>query len=397
MESTKRQLQKNTLFLLSGSCTIAGTLWGWLLVYILGGYEEPVFYPWFFAVVVSIAMLVAKVTDWYRLLLLVQLTLIFIVPALLQYSLGGYLDSGAVILWSMLAPIGALLFQSIRSALNWFYAFVLLLFGMYSLEVRGFMHAPFVQIDTQIIFIIFNITGIALTVFASMLYFVKQLEATYGRNKRILYSVLPEFVADRLEQNDRAFVQHVSSATILFADLVGFTQLSELLEPNQIVQLLNRIFSAFDRLVEKHGVEKIKTIGDAYMVAGNIPLPLTDHAEHIADLSIEMHKIIYAIAKEQNINLELRIGIHTGSVAAGVLGTKRMAYDLWGDSVNIASRMESQGVAGYTQVSKETAKLLEDDFVVEPRGHIEVKGKGEMLVYFLHGRRSESTITAYGF
>lgn len=397
MKTTKSQLQKNTLFLLSGSCTIAGTLWGWLLVYILGGYQEPVFYPWFFAIVVSISMLVTKLTGWYRLLLIVQLTLIFVIPILLQYSLGGFVDSGGVIMWSMLAPIGSLLFQSIRSALNWFYAFLITIFGMSFLEVNGHLPMPYVLLDSQHVFFTVNVIGMAITVFASMLYFVKQLEATYSRNQKLLHSVLPKFVADRLEENDQAFVQHVSSATILFADLVGFTLLSEQLGPNQIVQLLNRIFSSFDRLVEKYGLEKIKTIGDAYMVAGNIPLPLKDHAQHIADLSIEMHKIIYAIAKEQNLNLELRIGIHTGSVAAGVLGTKRMSYDLWGDSVNIASRMESQGVAGYTQISKSTAKLIESEFIVEPRGHIEVKGKGDMLVYFLHGRKSESTMNAYAF
>lgn len=300
-------------------------------------------------------------------------------------------------MWAMLAPIGSLLFQPIRSAINWFYSFILLVVGMLYLESNALVASPYVNLRTQQVFLLVNIVCIALTVFASMLYFVKELNSAYSRNERLLHTVLPKSVADRLGETNRAFVQHVDSATILFADIVGFTELSNQLEPYEIVKLLNRIFSAFDHIAEKHGLEKIKTIGDAYMVAGNIPLPLKDHAIHIADMSVEMHRVIYTIAKESKLSLELRIGIHSGPVVAGVLGKNRMAYDLWGDSVNIASRMESQGIAGYTQISKETATILADDFIVEPRGYIEIKGKGNMKVYFLHGRLAESTINAIAF
>jgi guanylate cyclase len=329
--------------------------------------------------------------------MVVQLSLIFVIPALMQYSLGGFLDSGAILMWSFLAPIGSLLFQSVRSAINWLYAFILLVFTMLYLENSALMASPFIDLGTQQVFFVVNLIGIALTVFASTLFFVKQLETAYSRNERLLYSVLPKSVADRLGETNRAFVQNVDSATILFADIVGFTVLSNKLAPNDIVKLLNRIFSTFDQIAEKHGLEKIKTIGDAYMVAGNIPVKLIDHAEHVADMSIEMHKAIHIISKEIKLPLQLRIGIHTGPVAAGVLGQKRMAYDLWGDSVNIASRMESQGIAGYTQISKETARVLSGEFVVEPRGHVQIKGKGDMKVYFLHGRRSESTLNAMAF
>lgn len=392
MQSQEQQLlQKNTLFLFTGFCSVAGTLWGCLLFYFLENLSLPVFLPWFFALVISICMLIAKLTKWLRLLLIVQLTLIFLLPGLLQMSLGGFVNSGGVIMWSMLAPICSLFFQSVRSAINWFYAFVLGFFTVASIESSLTTHS-FINESTQRFFLIINIVGLSITVFASVLYFVKRLEATFERNQRLLHIVLPESIAKRMGKSDKPFVQHVNSATILFADIVGFTKLSERLSPDSIVKLLNQIFSAFDQLADINKVEKIKTIGDAYMVAGNIPLPLKDHPEHIADMAIEMHRIIYAIAKEKNLPLELRIGIHTGPVAAGVIGHRRMAYDLWGDSVNIASRMESHGIAGYTQISQESAKHLKDDFVIEARGTLEIKGKGTMKTYFLHNRKSESTL-----
>jgi class 3 adenylate cyclase len=181
----------------------------------------------------------------------------------------------------------------------------------------------------------------------------------------------------------------------LFADLVDFTEFSAQIPPTKLLDLLNKIFSKFDQLSEKHGLEKIKTIGDAYMVVGGLPTPKTDHAEAIAEMALEMQREIDRFRRLDGQPMSLRIGIHSGPVVAGVIGMKKFAYDLWGDTVNVASRMESLGVAGRIQVTAETYELLKDKYCVEKRGAIFVKGKGEMITYWLTGRKICNLNTSY--
>jgi len=173
--------------------------------------------------------------------------------------------------------------------------------------------------------------------------------------------------------------------TVLFSDIVGFTKLSQTVSPRQLVDFLNKIFSGFDELSEKYNLEKIKTIGDAYMVVGGLPIPRVDHAEAIADMALDMQKFITQFNEENNIDVEIRIGINSGPVVAGVVGTKKFLYDIWGDAVNTAARMESYGVEGHIHVTSETQLILRDKFEFEDRGIIDVKGKGNMHTYFLNG------------
>ncbi|HBK95946.1 MAG TPA: adenylate/guanylate cyclase domain-containing protein, partial [Microcoleaceae bacterium UBA10368] len=168
---------------------------------------------------------------------------------------------------------------------------------------------------------------------------------------------------------------------------VGFTEISSHTSPQELVELLNKIFSAFDRLSDRYGLEKIKTIGDNYMVAGGLPMPCTNHAESIAEMALEMQQEIMKLSGECDKPLKIRIGINTGPVVAGVIGTKKFIYDLWGDAVNTASRMESQGISGKIQVSDSTYQLLCDRYLLEKRGTINVKGKGDMTTYLLIGRK----------
>jgi adenylate cyclase len=175
---------------------------------------------------------------------------------------------------------------------------------------------------------------------------------------------------------------------VMFADLVGFTKLSSHLSPAELVELLNEIFSAFDELAERYGLEKIKTIGDAYMVVGGLPMVSDNHAEAIAEMAIEIQAAIAKVRTKGDQPLSMRIGIHTGPVEAGVIGTKKFTYDLWGDTVNTASRMESQGVAGGIQVTVATYERLRDKYIFEERGVIQVKGKGDMMTYLLMNRKS---------
>ncbi|MBE9164918.1 adenylate/guanylate cyclase domain-containing protein [Tychonema sp. LEGE 06208] len=213
-----------------------------------------------------------------------------------------------------------------------------------------------------------------------------ELRQEKERSEQLLLNILPAEIADRLMRTNESPAEHFEEATILFADIVGFTGISARIEPMQLVAGLNQIFSAFDQLTEKYGLEKIKTIGDAYMVVGGLPVSRTDHAEAIANMALDMHAYMQDVENIFGESLQIRIGINTGPVIAGVIGIKKFIYDLWGDAVNIASRMESHGKPGYIQVSDATYLKLQHKYLLEPRGTIQVKGRGEMMTYWLLGR-----------
>ena len=214
----------------------------------------------------------------------------------------------------------------------------------------------------------------------------EELRILHEKADNLLLNVLPSSVAERLKSGERTIVDAIPEATILFSDLVGFTPLAATLPPEKLVQFLNEVFSEMDRLAGKHGLEKIKTIGDAYMVAGGVPDPRPDHASAVADFALELAAILPEIAKADGIPVKLRIGIHSGPVVAGVIGEKKFAYDLWGDTVNTASRLESSGIENRIHVSTETRELLGDGYLFEARGLIEIKGKSPLETYFLTGR-----------
>jgi class 3 adenylate cyclase/HAMP domain-containing protein len=217
----------------------------------------------------------------------------------------------------------------------------------------------------------------------------KELSAEKATSERLLLNVLPGPIADRLKHGESVIVDRFDAVSVLFADIVGFTSLSQKTSPEALVTMLNELFSMFDKLAEQHGLEKIKTIGDAYMVVAGIPQPVADHATALAHMALDMQRGIEDYAKQAGTPLSIRIGIHTGSVVAGVIGTKKFIYDLWGDTVNTASRMESTGLPGRIQVSESTAQLLKEQFELDERGPIEVKGKGTMTTYLLVRQRPD--------
>jgi class 3 adenylate cyclase/integral membrane sensor domain MASE1 len=214
------------------------------------------------------------------------------------------------------------------------------------------------------------------------------LEAEKEKSEQLLLNILPMPIANQLKQNHRNIADNFAEATVLFADIVNFTKLSATLSPQELVALLNEIFSAFDQLAEQYGLEKIKTIGDAYMVVGGLPFPQENHAEAIADMALAMQAEMHRFSDRHQMPFSMRIGINTGPVVAGVIGTKKFIYDLWGDTVNVASRMESQGIAGEIQVTEATYECLCDRYHFEPRGEVYVKGKGQMQTYILAGRKA---------
>jgi class 3 adenylate cyclase len=215
-----------------------------------------------------------------------------------------------------------------------------------------------------------------------------RLAEEHGRSERLLLNILPASISLRLKDRGEAIADGFAEVTVLFADIVGFTELSQTLSPAELVTMLNRIFTAFDDLAEKLGIEKIKTIGDCYMVAAGLPEPRSDHVEAVARMALGIREALDTVNRELGYSLRLRIGVHTGPVVAGVIGKRKFIYDLWGDTVNTASRMESTGVTGEIQVTREVKDRLAGAFDLEPRGAIAVKGKGTMETFLLHGEHA---------
>jgi adenylate cyclase len=216
---------------------------------------------------------------------------------------------------------------------------------------------------------------------------LRRLEFEQERSEHLLRNILPASIVQKLKAGSNQLAEAYADVTVLFADIVNFSQVSAATSPAALVRLLNRIFSTFDRLAEKHGVEKIKTIGDAYMIVGGLPTPRPDHAEAVAEMALDMQAAITRFTDPQGSPLSLRIGINTGPVVAGVIGTRKFSYDLWGDTVNIASRMEAQGLGGHIQAAPESYRRLRDSYEFTERGKINIRGRGNMPTYLLTGRK----------
>ncbi|MEX0671217.1 MAG: adenylate/guanylate cyclase domain-containing protein [Pirellulales bacterium] len=222
--------------------------------------------------------------------------------------------------------------------------------------------------------------------FAALEQSLADLEREREKSERLLLSILPAKIAERLKDGEATIAESFPAVTVLFADLCGFTEFSENVDPQHVVGLLDEIFSTFDHLANAYGVEKIKTIGDAYMAVAGLPVPRPDHAEAMALMAIGMQEAFRGVIRNRGLSLELRIGINSGPVTAGVIGRQKFAYDLWGDTVNIASRMESQGEPSRIQVSPATRALLDGSFRFANRGEVPIKGRGSLLTSYLLGR-----------
>lgn len=263
------------------------------------------------------------------------------------------------------------------------------LIGLANAEVERARSAIDLKIQTARVLVISAVIlalVVAATVAKQFASALQTLAIEKGKSERLLLNVLPPAIAQQLKEEERTIADSFPDVTVLFADIVGFTELAAQTPAIELVEILNVIFSEFDQLTEEHGLEKIKTIGDAYMVVGGLPAPKPDHAEAMAAMALDMQDRITGFCSETGKALSIRIGIHTGPVIAGIIGTKKFIYDLWGDTVNIASRMESHGIPGSIQVSEVTYKRLQNQYVFEERGPIQVKGKGKMKCYLLKGK-----------
>jgi adenylate cyclase len=314
-----------------------------------------------------------------------------IASVLLVIILGGLMGSAMHVVWGLLTPLGALVVYGPKAARRYFAGYVGVLgLGIFlSYNITD----PINVLNPRGISAMMglNIVGVSAFAFGILHYFVRERDLALGlvrsereRSEALLLNILPKDIVSILKRESRTIADHFEGASILFADVVDFTPMSERMSPTELVDLLNEIFSYFDDLVEKYDVEKIKTIGDCYMVASGVPRPRPDHAQVLAHLALEMREFVNQRRFGEH-KVSLRIGINSGPVVAGVIGRKKFIYDLWGDAVNTASRMESHGSNGTIQITRATYELIKGDFVCEPRGMVYVKGKGEMEAWQIHG------------
>jgi adenylate cyclase len=348
----------------------------------------------YFAVLLASVAVFSRTRDFGQLLRVGQVA-ILLAPTLSMVPLGGFLDSGGVGLWGLLAPLGALVFSDVRAAARWYVAYIVVFLGSGTAgELLGGV-SPAVPRWFTTTMLALNVAVGGTIMFTLLAVFAGQrrnalaaLREEQAKAESLLLNILPRSIADRLKAETQTIADQFSSASILFADVVDFTALAERLPPAEVVGVLDHLFSHFDALADRYGLEKIKTIGDCYMVAAGVPSPRPDHARALASMALDMQAAMHSVDEVPHRGLELRIGINSGPVVAGVIGRKRFLYDLWGDAVNTASRMESHGASGRIQITRATKELLEDEFVCESRGTIPVKGKGEMEAWYLVGRRS---------
>ena len=384
------RLQKKLLVAIASLIIPAAVLWGGIYL----GFDEPLAgsIPLSYTAVSLLSIIVFGLTRRYYFFRFSQLLLILLLPFLLMLTLGGFVNGSAVVLWSLICPLGALLFAGRRQAVAWFLAFLGLVAVSGALE-------PFAPAGNNlpsavvIAFFAMNFVAVPTVTFVLLGYFLKLLEHEREKSERLLLNVLPREIAAILKENNQTIADQYEAVSVLFADVVGSTALAVRLPPRKLVDVLNDAFSYFDSLVDKYGVEKIRTIGDNYMVASGVPHPRHDHAQALANLALEMNEYVATHDALGDIPLRFRIGMNVGPLVAGVIGYKKFHYDIWGDAVNTASHMESHGVPGKIQITRATYELIKKEFVCQPRGLVEIKGKGQMETWFLEGIRNPGVLS----
>ncbi len=381
-DSTDERFRKRLLVGVAVLILPIGFVWGCL--YWVIGEHAVALTPWAYVAGSVISLVVFARTRNFAFLRTAQLLLILVAPALGMIMLGGLEESSSVILWSLLAPLGAVAFDRPSRAWPWFAAFVVTM--LLALALSEVVRPEGADLPNAFVrtFDVLNIVFVSFVAMLLLVTFARGRDAAQGRVEALLLNVLPGEIAERLQSDPNSIADHFDDASILFADVVDFTPLASSLDAREVVGLLDRLFTAFDELVDRYDVEKIKTIGDCYMVAAGVPRRRADHAQALAGLALEMRECARTCLPEGDGNdLRLRIGISSGPVVAGVIGRRRFLYDLWGDTVNMASRMESHGTPDAIQITRSTWELLRDDFVTEPYGLVDVKGKGEVETWRL--------------
>ena len=399
------KLKKQLLLFAMGLMTAAPMLWNALYGYF--GLKTSAAVPFSYQILSLATLLVYLYNGNFNFFRLAQQVLFLFFPFVLQWSLGNFVSASGIVLWGLLAPVAAVLLYSARESIPWFVAYVVLIAASAAADSTLAGNAVISPPQLSISMIFFALNFIAVS---SLVYFLLRfaavereklqaradqahadLQAEQERSERLLLNILPGAVAERLKHdNGGTIADGFADVTVMFADIVNFTEIAEGMSPNAIFSMLNRIFSSFDGLAETHGLEKIKTIGDAYMVAGGLNNSGSEanYSVAIANMALDMRRVLATDFVVNRQHLDIRIGIGTGPVVAGVLGTKKFIYDLWGDTVNIASRIAADGTPGLIQVDATTYRRIRSQFEFgEPRT-VQLKGKGATQVYRLAARRA---------
>ena len=402
-DSEELRLQKSLLIFATGLISFASMLW--LFIYWQLGPQFSSTIPFVFQLMLIGNFLAYLKTRDFNAFRVIQLSLFLFMPFAAQWSMGNFISASGVSLWALLAPIGAVLFIGARESLAWFFAYIFLtaLSGTFDYYLADSLATTQHKVPTQttVFFFALNFAAVSTIVFLLLRYSAiekqkaqayleaahQQLQVEQHRSERLLLNILPGPIAERLKNSNQTIADGFADVSVMFVDIVNFTRIAEGLNPQQVFSMLNKIFSSFDELAEKYGLEKIKTIGDAYMVAGGLNDERSDYSEALVDMALEMRDLLQRDFQVNQMRLEVRIGIGTGPVVAGVVGKKKFIYDLWGDTVNIASRITSEGVPGMVQVDEATYQRLLASFDFLAPQTLHLKGKGDMAVYRAIGRK----------
>ena len=397
---------KKQLLMFAMALTIAVPI-VWVAVYRLFGVTISTTLPILYLLLSLANLAVYLVTRNFGRWRLLQLGLFLFYPFVQQLAMGDFITASGYMLWGLLAPVGAILLYSARDSIPWFFGYAMLIVMAAGLDyqlVDTASSAVRVPAKVSVVFFALNFFAISSLVYALLRSASSErekskarleeahrlLQTEQERSERLLLNILPGPVAERLKQENGTIADGFADVTVMFADIVNFTTIAEGMSPNQIFAMLNKVFSSFDALAEKHGLEKIKTIGDAYMVAGGLDDgDSRNYSEAIADMALEMREILANDLTVNDQRVAIRMGIGTGPVVAGVVGKKKFIYDLWGDTVNLASRITAESVPGMIQVDVITYRRLRNHFEFEAPQTVYLKGKGDTAIYRLLGRKTE--------
>ena len=407
-DSEEVRLQKSLLIFATGLISFASILW--LFIYWQLGPRFSSTIPFVFQLLL-VGNLVAFLR-WrkFELFRLTQLSLFLFMPFVAQWSMGNFISASGVSLWALLAPIGAVLIVGPREALAWFIAYLVLtaLSGFFDFYLADAALPYQVPTRISVFFFALNFAAVSSIVFLLLRFATTEkhkiqahleeahqlLQEEQARSERLLLNILPGPIAERLKSSNQTIADGFSDVSVMFVDIVNFTRIAEGLKPQEVFTMLNRIFSSFDELAETYGLEKIKTIGDAYMVAGGLNDACHDYTAALVDMALDMRDLLQRDFHVNSRHLEVRIGIGSGPVVAGVVGKKKFIYDLWGDTVNIASRITGEGPPGMVQIDERSYLRLRDRFDFLSPETVHLKGKGNMTVYRVVGRKPNAAASA---